>query len=51
VLLVLTDEHTKIAKEKGLLKLKDSAIRIKLEVAKLQRDIIKVVVILMKLLV
>jgi hypothetical protein len=42
VLLVLTDEHTKIAKEKGgLLKLKDSAIRIKLEVAKLQSDIIK----------
>jgi hypothetical protein len=36
------DEHTKIAKEKGgLLKLKDSAIRIKLEVAKLQSDIIK----------
>lgn len=36
------DDHTKIAKEKaGLLKVKDSAIRIKLEVAKLQSDIIK----------
>ena len=36
------DDHTKIAKEKGgLLKIKDSAIRIKLEVAKLQSDIIK----------
>jgi len=36
------DDHTKIAKEKGgLLKLKDSAIRIKLEIAKLQSDIIK----------
>ena len=36
------DDHTKIAKEKGnLLKVKDSAIRIKLEVAKIQSDIIK----------
>lgn len=36
------DELTKIAKEKGgLLKVKDSAIRIKLELAKLQSDIIK----------
>ena len=36
------DEMTKIAKEKGgLLKIKDSAIRIKLELAKLQSDIIK----------
>ena len=36
------DDHTKIAKEKGnLLKIKDSAIRIKLEIAKLQSDIIK----------
>jgi hypothetical protein len=36
------DDHTKIAKEKGsLLKAKESAIRIKLEVAKLQSDIIK----------
>ncbi len=36
------DDHTKIAKEKGgLLKIKDSAIRLKLEVAKLQSDIIK----------
>jgi len=36
------DDLTKIAKEKGgLLKVKDSAIRIKLEVAKLQSDIIK----------
>ena len=36
------DDHTKIAKEKGgLLKIKDSAIRIKLELAKLQSDIIK----------
>jgi hypothetical protein len=36
------DDHTKIAKEKGgLLKIKDSAIRIKLEIAKLQNDIIK----------
>jgi hypothetical protein len=36
------DEHTKIAKEKGgLLKIKDSAIRLKLELAKLQSDIIK----------
>ncbi len=36
------DDFTKIAREKGgLLKIKDSAIRIKLEVAKLQNDIIK----------
>lgn len=36
------DDLTKIAKEKGnLLKVKDSAIRIKLEIAKLQSDIIK----------
>lgn len=36
------DDATKIAKEKGgLLKVKDSAIRIKLELAKLQSDIIK----------
>jgi hypothetical protein len=36
------DDITKIAKEKaGLLKVKDSAIRIKLELAKLQSDIIK----------
>lgn len=36
------DDMTKIAKEKGnLLKVKDSAIRIKLELAKLQSDIIK----------
>jgi len=36
------DDHTKIAKEKGnLLKIKDSAIRIKLEIAKLQSDFIK----------
>jgi hypothetical protein len=36
------DDLTKIAKEKGgLLKVKDSAIRIKLELAKLQNDIIK----------
>lgn len=36
------DEFTKIAKEKsGLLKVKDSAIRIKLELAKLQNEIIK----------
>jgi len=36
------DDLTKIAKEKGgLLKIKDSAIKIKLEVAKLQSDIIK----------
>ncbi len=36
------DELTKIVKEKaGLLKVKDSAIRIKLELAKLQSDIIK----------
>ena len=36
------DEHTKIAKETGgLLKIKDSAIRLKLELAKLQSDIIK----------
>lgn len=36
------DDLTKIAKEKGnLLKVKDSAIRIKLEIAKLQSDILK----------
>jgi hypothetical protein len=36
------DEHTKVAKEKaGLLKVKESGIRIKLEIAKLQSDIIK----------
>lgn len=36
------EDMTKIAKEKGgLLKVKDSAIRIKLELAKLQSDIIK----------
>lgn len=36
------DDITKIVKEKGgLLKIKDSAIRIKLELAKLQSDIIK----------
>ena len=36
------DDLTKLAKEKsGLLKVKDSAIRIKLELAKLQSDIIK----------
>ena len=36
------DEHTKIAKEKGnLLKVKESGIRLKLEVAKLQSDILK----------
>ena len=36
------DDATKITKEKGgLLKIKDSAIRIKLEIAKLQNDIIK----------
>jgi polyribonucleotide nucleotidyltransferase len=36
------DDLTKIAKEKGgLLKIKDSGIRIKLELAKLQSDIIK----------
>lgn len=36
------DDLTKIAKEKGgLLKVKDSAIRIKLDIAKLQSDIIK----------
>ena len=36
------DDATKIAKEKGgLLKIKDSAIRMKLELAKLQSDIIK----------
>jgi hypothetical protein len=36
------DDLTKIVKEKGgLLKIKDSAIRIKLEIAKLQSDIIK----------
>ena len=36
------DDHTKVAKEKaGLLKVKESGIRIKLETAKLQIDIIK----------
>jgi hypothetical protein len=36
------DDHTKIAKEKGgLLKIKDSAIKIKLDLARLQSDIIK----------
>jgi hypothetical protein len=36
------DDLTKIVKEKaGLLKVKDSAIRVKLELAKLQSDIIK----------
>lgn len=36
------EDLTKIAKEKGgLLKVKDSAIRIKLELAKLQSDILK----------
>jgi len=36
------DDHTKVAKEKaGLLKVKESGIRIKLEIAKLQSDIIK----------
>ena len=36
------DDYTKIAGTKGnLLKIKDSAIRIKLELAKLQSDIIK----------
>ena len=36
------DEITKLAKEKnGFLKTKDSAIKIKLEIAKLQSDIIK----------
>ena len=36
------DDLTKLAKEKGgLLKVKDSAIRIKLELAKLQSDILK----------
>jgi len=36
------DDLTKIAKEKGnLLKIKDSGIRIKLELAKLQSDILK----------
>lgn len=36
------DEYTKIAKEKSnFLKVKDSAIRIKLELAKIQSDIIK----------
>lgn len=36
------DDLTKVAREKGnLLKTKDSAIRIKLELAKLQSDIIK----------
>jgi hypothetical protein len=38
----VTDDHVKMTKEKGnLLKIKDSAIRIKLEVAKLQNDTIK----------
>lgn len=36
------DDHTKIAKEKAnLLKMKDSGIRYKLELAKLQSDILK----------
>ena len=36
------DDNTKIAKEKGgLLKIKYSSIRIKLEIAKLQNDILK----------
>ena len=36
------DEHTKIAKEKaGLLKVKESGIRLKLEIARLQSDILK----------
>ena len=36
------DEHTKVAKEKGsLLKVKESGIRLKLELAKLQSDILK----------
>jgi hypothetical protein len=36
------DDHTKVAKEKaGLLKVKEAGIRIKLEVAKLQSDILK----------
>ena len=36
------DDMVKVAKEKGgLLKVKDSAIRLKLELAKLQSDIIK----------
>ena len=36
------DDHTKIAKEKAtLLKVKESGIRIKLELAKLQSDILK----------
>jgi hypothetical protein len=36
------DDMVKVAKEKGgLLKVKDSAIRLKLELAKLQNDIIK----------
>ena len=36
------DDATKVAKEKGgLLKVKDSAIRVKLEIAKLQSDVIK----------
>jgi len=36
------DDLTKIAKEKGnLLKVKDSSIKIKLEIAKLQNDILK----------
>jgi hypothetical protein len=39
---ITIDDLTKIAKEKGgLLKVKDSGIRIKLEVAKLMSDIIK----------
>jgi hypothetical protein len=37
-----TDDYTKMAKEKGnLLKIKESSMRIKLEVAKLQHDSIK----------
>jgi ADP-dependent phosphofructokinase/glucokinase len=36
------DDHTKIAKSKeGLLKIKDSSLKIKLEVAKMQNDSIK----------
>lgn len=36
------DEHTKVAKETaGLLKVKEAGIRIKLEIAKLQSDILK----------
>lgn len=37
-----TDDYTKVAKEKGnLLKIKESSMKIKLEVAKLQHDSIK----------